>query len=235
MHRTMPTVSQVKTFDLQGLADARSKCPIRISWSIAVLRAYALLSAETASLRQTFMEWPWPHLYEHPHPIGNLAISRVVDGEQWLFFAPMDEAHTMPLLQLQGLLERYQTAPVETAFKNQVRFANYPDMLRRVMWWLRFHFTPKKRVKRLGTFALTTLAGQGVTIVDPKAPVTTTLTYGPLDDQGRCNVTIAYDHRVMDGKEVADILCALERKLQTQILSEFEMLTQQVESRSRAA
>ncbi len=231
----MPTVSQVKTFDLRGLRDARDACPRRISWAIAFLRAYALASIEYPSLRRTYMSWPWPHLYEHPEAIGNVVVSRQVNGESWLFFAPIASAETFSLDRQQGLLERYQSGPVEEVFKNQVRLAQYPFFMRRILWWLRFHLSPKKRIKRLGTCALTTVAGQGVTILDPRAPVTSTLTYGPMNESGQCDVTIAYDHRVMDGKEVASILCATEHILQTRIVQEFQDLAQQYQARSQAA
>jgi hypothetical protein len=39
------------------------------------------------------------------------------------------------------------------------------------------------------------------------------LTYGPLDENGIARVTLAYDHRVMDGALVADILLRLEETL----------------------
>ncbi|WP_144973939.1 2-oxo acid dehydrogenase subunit E2 [Bremerella volcania] len=235
LHRTMPTVSQVKTFDLSELRTVRKACPRRISWAIAFLRAYALTALEFPSLRRTYLTWPWPHLYEHPQTVGNLVVSRQVSSESWLFFAPIADAENFTLDRQQGLLERYQTGPVEEVFKNQVRLAHYPFFVRRLLWWLRFHGSPGKRIKRLGTFAVTTVAGQGVTILDPRAPVTSTLTYGPINEAGQCSVTIAYDHRVMDGKEVAEILIATERIMQTRIVREFHELAQLHRSRSKAA
>lgn len=225
LHRSMATVSQVKSFDLKELDQVRAACPRRISWAVAFMKAYSLVSVEFPALRRIFLDWPWPHLYEHHQPVANLVVSREVEGENWIFFAPIVAADLDSLSGLQGLVDHYQAEPVEVVFKNQVRLARYPGFVRRTMWWLRFHFAPAKRIKRFGTFGLTTLAGQGVTIVDPRAPVTTTLTYGPLDEMGRCQVTIAYDHRVMDGKEVADILSALEQTLRTQIVEELRALS----------
>jgi len=235
LHSTMPTVSQVKTFDLRELCIAREACPRRISWAIAFMRAYALVAGEFPALRRTYLSWPWPHLYEHPVTVGNLVVARKVNAVDWLFFAPLAEAESFSLDRQQGLLERYQAGPIEEVFKNQVRLAHYPLLVRRLLWWLRFHFSPGRRAKRLGTFAVTTLAGQGVTILDPRAPVTTTLTYGPISEAGRCDVTIAYDHRVMDGKEVADILGATERIMQTQLVQEFHELTREHSTGIQAA
>ena len=225
LHRSMATVSQVKSFNLAEFDHVRAACPHRISWAVAFMKAYSIVSVEFPALRRIFLEWPWAHLYQHHQPVANLVVSRKVEGENWLFFAPIVGADQTSLVGLQGLVDNYQTEPVEVVFKNQVRLARYPGFVRRTMWWLRFHFAPAKRIKRFGTFGLTTLAGQGVVIVDPRAPVTTTLTYGPVDETGRCQVTIAYDHRVMDGKEVADILGALEQTLRTQIVAELRALS----------
>lgn len=235
LHRSMPTVSQTKTFNLRELRLAREACPRRVSWAIAFLRAYALTSVEFPSLRRTYISWPWPHLYEHPEAIGNLVVSREANGESWLFFAPIASAESFSLDRQQGLLERYQSGPVEEVFKNQVRLAHYPFFVRRLMWWLRFHFSSSKRIKRLGTFALTTVARHGVSILDPRAPVTSTLTYGPISDTDQCDVTISYDHRVMDGKEVAEILCATECIMQTQLVQEFHELAAYHRSLNKAA
>ncbi|PQO30463.1 hypothetical protein DTL21_24230 [Bremerella cremea] len=226
LHQQMPTVSQAKSFQLQTLSEARQECPQRISWTLLYLRAFAIAAQEFPNLRRTLITWPWRHLYEHPTSYANMTVSREVDGESWLFFAPIESPEQRSLVELQGLLNRYQQEPVEGVFKNQVRLARYPRVIRRVLWWLRFNVSARKRIKRLGTFALTTVAGQGVTILDPKAPVTSTLTYGPLDESGKCDVILAYDHRVMDGKEVATILNRLEEILNGQILQEMHELTE---------
>lgn len=226
LHRQIPTVSQAKTFQLAQLRDARAECPQRICWSLLFMRAYALTSVEFPELRQTLISWPWRHLHQHPETMANLTVSRDFRGKQWLFFAPLERPEKLTLLELQGLLNRYREEPVEVVFKNQVRFAHYPRVARSLLWWLRFNWSARKRIKRLGTFAVTTVAGQGVTILDPRAPVTSTLTYGPMDESGNCEVIIAYDHRVMDGKLVATILGRLEEILQGPIVAEMEKLTQ---------
>ena len=226
LHRQMPTVSQAKAFQLAQLRDVRGECPQRICWSLLFMRAFALASVEFPELRQTLIPWPWRHLHQHPETMANLTVSREFQGEQWLFFAPLERPEKLTLLELQGLLNRYREEPVEVVFKNQVRFARYPRVIRRLLWWLRFNWSARKRIKRLGTFAITTLAGQGVTILDPRAPVTSTLTYGPMDESGKCEVIIAYDHRVMDGKLVATVLGRLEEILQGPMVAEMEKLTQ---------
>ena len=71
---------------------------------------------------------------------------------------------------------------------------------------------------------MTTLAGKGVEIQDPPAFLTSNLTYGPLDGQGRCRVTISYDHRLMDGSFIADCLIELEHVLNGTIADELQAI-----------
>lgn len=224
LHSQMPSVAQTRMVDLASLREIRDAAPRRIAWPVLFLKAYAVASTEFPCLRRTYLTWPWPYFYEHSVPVANLAVARTFRDEDWLLFAPIVSADRETLTGLQVLVERYQREPVEKVFKLQVRLAHFPGLVRRVLWWLRMNASPRKRIKRLGTFALTTLARHGVSIVAPKAPVTTTLTYGPFDDSGRCQVTIAYDHRVMDGKAVACVLNRLEEILQTTIADELRSL-----------
>ena len=52
------------------------------------------------------------------------------------------------------------------------------------------------------------------------SPLTTTLTFGPIDDAGDVCVKIIYDHRVLDGAYVARRLQDLEDALHGPVLEE---------------
>jgi hypothetical protein len=53
---------------------------------------------------------------------------------------------------------------------------------------------------------------------------TTSLTYGPLDEQGKSLVTLLCDHRVVDGMAGAAAINDLERVLQGEIAGELRSL-----------
>jgi hypothetical protein len=106
-----------------------------------------------------------------------------------------------------------------------------PTAFRRLAWWATFNLSGHKRATRLGTFALTTLAAQGTTIDRPPSIHTSTLTYGPLDDAGRSQVSITYDHRLMDGLAIAGCLARLEQILNGPIIRELEHLAAAMRSR----
>jgi hypothetical protein len=57
--------------------------------------------------------------------------------------------------------------------------------------------------------------------------LTTSLTYGPLDEIGRALVTLLCDHRVVDGMVAARALGELETVLRETMVSELKALSSQ--------
>lgn len=221
-NRKVPTCAHDRKFDLGRLAELRLQSSQRISWPVLFIKAFATVAQKHPVLRQSYVNWPWPHLIEHPHSVAMLATQRAHRGEPWLFWSRFVQPEQQSLVQLQQLLDRYQTAPVEKVFLQQWRLSGLPTFLRRCFWWWTLNFAGARRAKRVGTFFLTTLAGKGVEIQDPPAFLTSNLTYGPLDESGCCRVTLSYDHRLMDGATVADCLIELEATLNQEILREME-------------
>ncbi|MEX1094747.1 MAG: hypothetical protein WED34_01795 [Planctomycetales bacterium] len=223
-HRRVPTCAHDRFCDLRKIAELRERLPVRISWAVLFLKAYGMVAAERPVLRDAWQRWPWPHVYRHPHSMAMVAIHREFRGEPWLFWGRFDKPEETPLVDLQARLDRYHAEPPEQVFRQQWLLSGLPTPARRLLWWWNLNFAGAKRAKRVGTFFLTTLAGRGTEIQHPPAFLTGNLTYGPLDAAGRSRVTLAYDHRLMDGRLVADCLAGIESKLTGPIASELEGL-----------
>jgi hypothetical protein len=127
-------------------------------------------------------------------------------------------------VQLQRQLHQFQNDPVELIFRRQVTLSRLPTPVRRMLYWLNQNFGGRKRAKRLGTFTMSTLAGQGVLNRMHQSFLTTSLTYGPLDEQGHTVVTLLCDHRVVDGIVAARALADLEVALRGPIAAELRSL-----------
>ena len=223
-HRRVPTTAHDRRCDLSRVAAAREGQPRRISWPVLFVKAYALAAEACPQLRQTFFRWPWPHVYESAGSVGMVVVQREFRGEPWLFWARLTHPESQPLAELQATLERYQREPVEEVFERQLQLSAFPTPLRRLFWWWTLNASGAKRAKRVGTFFLTTIAAQGAEIQHPPAFLTGNLTYGPLDEHNRCRVTLAYDHRLLDGLTVAGCLADLEAALNGPIADELEQL-----------
>jgi hypothetical protein len=220
--RQVPLFPLERSCALGELEQVRQSAQPRVSWAVLFLKAYGLLALDYPAFRQTYMRWPWPHLYQHPHSVAMLAVNRVErDGER-LYWGRFNGPEEGPLADLQSALDRYKTDPTPSVFARQLRFSRVPTPLRRLGWWLTLNVSGASRARRLGTFGLSTLAGNGAVNRYHPTCLTTSLTYGPLDRAGRALVTILYDHRVMDGSCVARALADLEAILQGAITRELK-------------
>jgi hypothetical protein len=222
--QAVPHFPVERTFDLAELAALRARAEVKIAWSLLFLKAHALVAREQSALRRTFQRWPWPHLVESPRSVASLVVSRRFLGEDRICWARFPAPEELPLVELQAKLIHYQTAPVEQVFKRQVFASRLPGPIRRLILGWNVHFAGAMRGERLGTFTLSTLAGQGVTNRGHQSIATTSLTYGPLDAEGRSLVTLLCDHRVIDGMGAAAALGALEQALSGPIAQELRSL-----------
>jgi hypothetical protein len=141
-----------------------------------------------------------------------------------LFFAPFVQSEEKSLAALQDRLDCYRTEPVESIFRIQYRFAFLHAFVRRLLMWTWMNWMGAKKAKRSGTFGLTTISSRGAVIQNPPGILNSTITYGPIDESGACRVTIAYDHRLMDGWYLAELLERLEEILNTEIAQEIASL-----------
>jgi hypothetical protein len=109
-------------------------------------------------------------------------------------------------------------------FKRQLELEMVPGPLRRTILRWNMNSRSAKRANRIGTFSLSTLAGLGASNRFHPTLCTTSLSYSPLESDGRCVATIIADHRVLDGAAVARALQWLEQALQTDIVAELTAL-----------
>ena len=213
--RRMPTFAVDRLASVGELAALRSRTTPRISWTVLFLKAYALVAADCRPLRQAYLCWPWPHLIEHPNSVATVAINRRDEehDEDRLCWGRFIEPERQSLVELQQALERYQCEPIDEVFRQQVQQSKLPRLLRRLAWWFNLNLVVAKRTKRLGTFSMSTLAGLGAWNRSHPSILTTSLTFGPLDEQGRMLLTLICDHRVLDGALAARVLADLEAAL----------------------
>ena len=217
----VPSIPLSLTMDVSGLTAARRAHPDKPSWSVLFMKAYAMVATEHPPLRRALLDFP-QRIYEHPQTNCSVAIERNFEGEQGVFFGMFRAPEGQTLGELQRSLIEFKTSPLEQIgfFRRMIRISRLPTLVRRFLWSVSLNISGRARAKRFGTFGLTTLGGQGVEQIHPLSPLTTTLTFGPIDGAGRVTVKIIYDHRVLDGAYVARRLVDLERTLNGAILEE---------------
>lgn len=231
-HKSVPLCGHDRLCRLAPVSEARAAAAVRISWPAIFLKSYAIVAAQVPELRQTWFRWPWAHLYQHPCSVGVLTVQREYRGERWLFWGRISTPETMSLPEIQQQIDLFTQDNPGKQFRSEIKLSRLPTVLRRLIWASYLHGSGRVRAERLGTFFLSTLSGKGAEIQVPPSVQTGCLTYGPLDSQGRARVTLAYDHRVMDGGLVAECLEILERTLLETVHAELLQLANPVANMS---
>jgi len=216
-----------RLFDVSELAALRQASPLRVAWPVLFLKAQAIVAKAEPLLRRWYQKWPWPHFYQTDHSVGMLVINRRCGEEERICWARFSRPDEHSLADLQQSLDCYQREPVDEVFRQQVRFSRMPMPVRRLLYWFNLNFAGGKRAKRLGTFTLSTLAGQGALNRAHPTLLTSSLTYGPMDAEGQMLVTLLCDHRVLDGAAAARALLALESVLRGPIADEIARMSKQ--------
>ncbi|QDV70624.1 branched-chain alpha-keto acid dehydrogenase subunit E2 [Rosistilla carotiformis] len=235
LSRRMPLFPAERTIDLTAVAEARGASSQRISWAAIFTKAFALTAAQQPQLRQTYYRLPWPHLYEHNHSVASIAMHRFDGDEDRLCWARIRRVEELSLADLQSRLDDFKSQPIDVAFKSQLRMSRLPMPIRRLMWGLALNLSGRSRAKSVGTFSMSSVAGLGAYNRFHPTMLTSSLSYGPIDDDGRCLVTLICDHRVIDGYRAAICLQQIESILQGPIVDELDQTLPSHTAAARAA
>ncbi len=223
--RKVPSRPVQKRMQLAALVAARKACRERPQWSAIFIKAYAIVAQEMPVLRRAYVKVPWSHLYEYPSVSASLMIEREYHGDHGLFSMLIKDAAGRSLTELRELIRIGTDAPLDNVkdFRRALRVAGWPRFLRRLLWWIGLNIG-RQRGNYFGTFGLSVYSALNVDSLHPLSPLTTVVNYGHIGDDGGVNVRIIYDHRVMDGADVARALIRLEEVLNGEIVDQLKRL-----------
>jgi hypothetical protein len=221
----VPRVSVQRQMNLAPLQNARRSAESRPSWTVLFLKGYALLAMETPELRRAYVKLPRPQLYEYPGNIASIAHEREYDGERAVLLSVIKNPERRTIGELAASIEAARTRPVLEVkeFRRALKIARAPAPIRWLLMWLGLNLG-RQRARHFGTFQLSVYSGLGAESLNPLTPLTTLLNYGPINEDGSVTVRIHYDHRVMDGANVARALERFERILNGEIAAEVTSL-----------
>jgi hypothetical protein len=179
----------------------------------------------TPELRRVYITLPWPRLYQYPRSVANVAIERDYEGEKAVFFGRINSPDELPLIEIEARLRALVESPISEvrSFRKMLQLASVPRLFRRLGMWLALNM-PRSRPAQFGTFGLSVYSALGAESLHPISPLTTTMTYGVIDQDGYVNVRLIYDHRVLDGAVVARALARMEEELTGPICDELRTL-----------
>lgn len=221
-----PSAGLSGEFDAPQVHEIRRISRPRISWNVLYMKAYAEVAAETPELRQCYVRFPRPHLYQHHDVVCMLTLSRKHEGQERLFFARFNNPQEDGLDELQQRYDYLRQAPVEEIkqFRHQIRFASMPRFLRRCGWWVMFNLWPAKRSSHIGTMAMSLSGYKGSFGTRHLGPLTSILGTDPVPRKGKSHLTLTFDHRVLDGVPATRILNQIQKRLTTTVAEELAKL-----------
>jgi hypothetical protein len=222
--RQVPAVTAERRLDLGRLVGARAAAPHKPRWTVLFSKAYGMLGRDYPGLRRAYLKFPRHHLYEHPHSIAALNVARRVGNEDVVIFCLIRSPENRPLAQMDQMVRAHQEEPVETlrAYRRMRAAGHIPWPLRHLFWWSSLNMFGRRRCHNFGTFSVSSIGAQGAGLVTLIPVLTTAIHYGQFDANGQLDVRITFDHRVLDGAEVARILTDLESVLTRELVREVE-------------
>ncbi len=224
----MPLVAAQRRMRLEGLAAARAAANARgtnrVGWAALFVRGFALLAVDRPVLRRCHLSFPVTRYYDHFESVASVVVDRDWQGERAPFYCTMRHPEQRSLAEIQERLSRAKTGALDAtgSYRLMLRIARYPSPLRRVLWWAATELSGLLHARRIGTFAVSSIAATGSELIWILSPATATLSYGPIDDNGQMDVRLFFDHRVFDGALAGEILEALEEVLNNRVAAELK-------------
>ena len=218
----VPVVAGERTLRVRPLVESRRATPFAPSWFATLTKGFAVVSARIPELRRSYLPYPLPRLYEHPHSVASAVIDRPWGDERATFLCPMRHPESSPLAHVHDKLHAFQTEPPERfgPMRRLIRTSKYPRPLRRMIWGLGLNWFGGWRSEYFGTFAVNSIGAMRGKMLQFATPITSVLYFGSPTRDGELTVQIAFDHRVFDGYIAGRALGELESVLNNEIAAE---------------
>jgi hypothetical protein len=211
-----------RIINVSAAAAARRVRGRPVGWGAILTKALGLVAQRWPELRRSYLPYPWPHLYEHPHCVATAVIERVWRGEHAVFFEQILAPEHRSVFEIDRLLREMKTAPVDRVggYRRLIRFARLPTPLRRLIFWLTLPWWGRKRSRYFGTFSINSIPARRTWIMQSTTPLTFSLFYGVVEPGGDMMIQVLVDHRVIDGMAVGRLVGDLQAILDNEIVAE---------------
>ncbi|RJF65256.1 acyltransferase [Rhodopseudomonas palustris] len=223
--RDVPLITYQRSLNLTPLALARGRLATPPGFAAIIAKAWALVAREQPMLRTLVVDFPFPHVYELPRSVAMIAIARTVEGEDCVLMQKVVGADELSLRCVDALIREAQTAPIceVPMFRKLLRISALPWPLRRIVWWGGMALA-RQRANFFGSVGLSSVSALGAGDLYPISPGPYMLSYGRLHDDGRFDMVIRFDHRLIDAAPIARAMTRLEQVLNTSIAGELQAM-----------
>src|SRR5262245_44927495 len=223
--KKMPIVGVEKRLAVSAVLAARNAAKPRPGWTGLFTKAYAMVVAARPWLRKSYLAYPWERFYLTDKTSADVVVEAQQDQEDIVFPVRIHDPIATSLADIDRIVTDGRDRPMGISrFRESMRIARFPRVIRRFLWSLALDFSGRLRSKYLANFGVTSVSRLGSEALYAIGPWTSLLTFGVVNTDGEVVVRLLFDHRVIDGNEPARALVDLERVLNTEIVAELHGL-----------
>lgn len=222
MSSGVPSVCADRRMDLSPLVAARAASRPKPGWCSLFAKAFGILGREHPELRRSYIKFPVPRFYEHPHNIASINVEREGPDENVIVYCLVRGPENRTIQQIEEIVRYHKETPLESlrSYQRSVGVSRIPWPFRRLFWWAALNVFGRRRCHNFGTFGISSVGAAGAGLLHLTPILTSTIHFGLFDEQNRLDVRLSWDHRVMDGALVARVLKDLESILNNEIARE---------------
>ncbi|MCD0451747.1 2-oxo acid dehydrogenase subunit E2 [Actinocorallia sp. API 0066] len=212
--------------DVSALRARQADAPRRLSTLTHVVSAAARVLARHPDANAAVRGGLRPRLVRHPHVNAKITLDKTLNGQRVVLSAVLPDADTADPLALQERIEYFRDGDAADLpeFAGLRALHRLPVVIGRA-GFRRVVRPLDRRPERFGTFAVTSLGHRPVDGFHSVGGTTITLGLGRIADRpvvrdGRLAIaptlrlSLAFDHRVIDGAEAADVLTEIKDALE---------------------
>ncbi|WP_405494983.1 2-oxo acid dehydrogenase subunit E2 [Nocardia sp. NBC_00511] len=213
--------------DATRMTQARTDSAAELGYVAMVVAAVAGVVAKHPAGRTVLRTGPrGPRFTEMADVQAKVLLDRTWDGVRCVLPCTIEAAQRLSADQIQQTIDRYRQAPLDGAgpLADLVRLQHLPLPLVRLAYRIAA-MRPAWRARVQGTVAVTSVGQEAVTLIHPL--ISGALGFGighieatPLVKSGAVVVapafmlTLAFDHRVIDGAPAAELLAEVKERLE---------------------
>jgi len=212
--------------DAQPLMAARAAERGEVSFVSFVVKAAAEVVAEYPDARTVLQDGVWPRLVTAPGVHAKVLFDKTVDGQRCVLSGNVENADQRSLAEIQAIVDAHKSAPVDGPgpFERVRKLQGLPLPLLR--WVYRAVLgNPVRRAQLQGTFSVTSVGQEPVTAIFPMIASVLGFGVGRIADrpvardgavviQPTFTLSLAFDHRVLDGAMASEVLARVKHRLE---------------------
>ncbi|TRD17799.1 2-oxo acid dehydrogenase subunit E2 [Palleronia caenipelagi] len=213
--------------DATALRDARARSNAEISYVSYVVKAAADVLAQYPQARSTLRDGLLPRVVTLSDVTAKVLFDKDFDGTRCVAAGTIGAPDKASVAVIQSQIDHYKTAPIDA----DGPFAPLWELRRIPLWAVRLIYNlllgkPERRARFQGTFSVTSVGHRDVRSILPmiatpiglgmgRIAATPVVRDGDIVVAPQFTLSLAFDHRVLDGALAADLLTEIKLKLET--------------------